>query len=301
MLKTHIHALASKCLPLVEVSREKPQEVRTLSRRIVEVLASQGFRRREKQVAKLARNIRRSTKINRNWLRVLGNPAILGKADILSWISMAHKSGDRDETLWRVFLAGHFGRLSANPKKASQVQSASRLLCGLGKSPTWTWKRVSSDLRGFKGWLTENRSSLRELRFGNHRKYESKKPQALYEVIASFVSWVRKNGGTPSRAFAARSSKDPEEWFDSLYRSLEVHRFGRTARFDTLCLLADMRILPVKPGSCYIRGATGPLRGARKLWGKRSPSELNLLAEQAAKSLQVPVDVFEDALCNWQK
>ena len=296
-----VHALASKCFPLIEVSREKPQEVRTLSRRIVQVLASQGFRRGERQVAKLAQNIRRSTKINRNWLRVLGNPEILGKADILSWISMAHKSGDRDETLWRVFLAGHFGRLSANPKKASQVQSASRLLCGLGKSPTWTWKRVSSDLRGFKGWLKENRSSLRELRFGNHRKYESKKPQALYEVIASFVSWVRKNGGTPSSAFAARSSKDPEEWFDSLYRSLEVRRFGRTARFDTLCLLADMRILPVKPGSCYIRGATDPLRGASKLWGKRSPSALNFLADQAAKSLQVPVDVFEDALCNWQK
>ena len=296
-----VAALASKCFPLIEASHEGPQEVRTLSRRIVEVLASQGFRRREKQVAKLARNIRRSTKINRNWLRVLGNPEILGKTDILSWISMTHKSGDRDETLWRVFLAGHFGRLSANPKKASQVQSASRLLCGLGRSPTWTWKRVSSDLRGFKGWLTENRSSLRELRFGNHRKYESKKPQALYEVIASFVSWVRRSGGTPSRAFAARSSKGPEEWFDSLYRSLEVHRFGRTARFDTLCLLADMGILPVKPGSCYIPGATGPLRGARKLWGKRSPSALNFLADQAAKSLQVPVDVLEDALCNWQK
>jgi len=93
-----------------------------------------------------------------------------------------------------------------------------------------------------------------------------------------------------------------EASFDRLYSSLRhVFRLGRTGVFDLLCLLGNTGILTVRPGSCYLRGSIGPLRGARKLWGQRAPAELSELADATAKGVEIPSGIFEDALCMWQK
>jgi len=78
-------------------------------------------------------------------------------------------------------------------------------------------------------------------------------------------------------------------------------RFGRTGRFDFLALLLDLQLVSAEPASCYLRGSTGPLQGARKLWGKRPVSQLDYLAADLAQRLGISPIVLEDALCNWQK
>ncbi len=60
-------------------------------------------------------------------------------------------------------------------------------------------------------------------------------------------------------------------------------------------------LLPVQPDSCCLVGATGPRRGAELLCGRLGEAELAAIADGLARSLSVPYDVMEDALCIWQK
>ena len=95
---------------------------------------------------------------------------------------------------------------------------------------------------------------------------------------------------------------EPSDEFDILYRRLRlVTRFGRTGRFDFLVLLLDLGLISAEPRSCYLRGATGPLQGAKLLWGERLSKELDELAAELSERLDVSPIVMEDALCNWQK
>ena len=215
---------------------------------------------------------------------------------------MAQKAGDFDEALWRGFLAGHFGYPSVDRRKQRQVESAGRFLCCFGRQPVWTWNSVSSDPLTLKNWLCQHKANLAELQFGNHRKYESKQPDGLYAVIESFVGWVNDRGGTPLQAFKVDGNSDPESNFDTLFQAMQgIWHFGRTGRFDLLCLLSEIDLLPVKPGSCYLDGSTMPLYGAKQLFGDHPAAILTKLANHTARLLGVPIEVFEDALCNWKK
>ena len=79
-------------------------------------------------------------------------------------------------------------------------------------------------------------------------------------------------------------------------------RFGRTAAFDLLLFLGQMGVVDVAPEACHLAGATGPLQGARRLWGAARPTqELEQLAAELARYLEVSPDIIEDALCNWNK
>ena len=96
--------------------------------------------------------------------------------------------------------------------------------------------------------------------------------------------------------------EEPIDEFDVLYRRLRpVTRFGRTGCFDFLVLLLDLGLISAEPRSCYLRGATGPLQGAKLLWGERLPRELDEMAAELSEWLDVSPIVMEDALCNWQK
>jgi hypothetical protein len=105
-----------------------------------------------------------------------------------------------------------------------------------------------------------------------------------------------------------RSAKnDPYKCFDYLYQSMAaVRRFGRMARFDYLTMLGKLGLAPIEPGIAYIRGSTGPLRGANLLLGGSTTSVTNVATlEQSVvelgATLNVRMQVLEDALCNWQK
>jgi hypothetical protein len=95
---------------------------------------------------------------------------------------------------------------------------------------------------------------------------------------------------------------DPRAAFDSVYRSMEaVKRFGRLARFDYLTMVGKLELAPIKPGSAYIRGSTGPLAGARLLFGNGTAAKLDEWLVHLDGKLQVGMQVLEDSLCNWQK
>ena len=80
-------------------------------------------------------------------------------------------------------------------------------------------------------------------------------------------------------------------------------RFGRLAAYDFLTLLGTAGVLPIGPDRLYLDGATGPLEGARALFGDRGsdPASLDGRATRLAVALGVSLSAMEDALCNWQK
>jgi len=71
-------------------------------------------------------------------------------------------------------------------------------------------------------------------------------------------------------------------------------------------MIGKVGLAPIEPGSAYLQGATGPLLGARLLFGGRTGAALGRssldgwLVELGAE-LGVGMQVLEDALCNWQK
>ena len=246
----------------------------------------------ERFVEVLSESIRHRESVSRRWAR------IKERHDIISLIYESIESEEWNEAVWRSFLAAHFGRASA--KGPEQTKSAVRFLCAFGEKPFWTWNRVSEAPEALEEWLTEHSDELTMLAYGNHRKYESQKPDLVWSVIESFVS-LANDYGSPSQLISIAAA-DSSVVFDDLYRRLRpLRRFGRTGRFDFLVLLLDVGVIAVEPKSCYLRGATGPLKGARRLWGPNKVVDLDEMAADLAKQLGVSPIIIEDALCNWQK
>jgi hypothetical protein len=261
-------------------------------------------------IARFAQWVLVLQRAQRAWLRQLAAPDTLGRMDIFRWIIEAKTDGNLDEALWRGFLAAHFGRGSADPAKPLQVESAAQLLCGFDDSPRWTWDAVSSRPKVFEDWLEDEAGQLwKVIQFGNHRKRRSKQPGDVFRVVESFVEWVDRHGKTPQRALSTIGARTPEEAFDILYYRVinpqppaqKIYDFGRLAALDMLILLGEVRVLAIRPGSVYLKGATGPLAGARKLWGNLQVAKLAWRADELARRVPLPFDVVEDALCMWQK
>jgi hypothetical protein len=213
------------------------------------------------------------------------------------------RSGNLDEAVWLIFLATHFGK---NARTGWTLLHD--VYSGLGAG-NWTWSEVSTNPGAFSKWLTANHDKLRGA-FGNHRKYESLKPgpNGTAAVVNSYIDWVG-----PTRSHKAHFAKlvleggnDPHAIFAHFYDSLRVHRFGRLAKFDFLCLLGRLALAPIEPGSPYIREATGPKRGARLLFrgnidDRSADSSLDAQVVRLGNALGVGMQVMEDAICNWQK
>jgi hypothetical protein len=216
--------------------------------------------------------------------------------------AMLHaREGRIDEAFWLVFLATHFGK---HPKHGwRRLQD---VYSGLGIWP-WTWQRTSANPAAFRAWLQKNGGKIGGA-FSNHRKYESLRADSTKgtaAVIQSYIDWVG-----PSRSHAQRirelvrsGGNHPHSIFERFYRDMKVLRFGRLGKFDFLALVGRLDLAPISPGSAYLKGATGPLKGARLLFGDASTSEATLegwLRDLDTK-LNVGMQVMEDALCNWQK
>lgn len=244
----------------------------------------------------IARSIRLREIVTKAWAKNR-----LSADDIIELIKVARDANDLDEAVWRSFLAAHFGRSTASSKITNQVESAVSLLYGFGTTPQWTWKVVISSPDALRNWLLDHTEDLHSLSFGNHRKYESQQPDLLWDVVESFVVLATKFGG-PSGLIESPAGRVESESFDVLYRRLKpIRRFGRTGQFDFLVLMLDLGLINARPRTCYLQGATGPKRGAIRLWGKRPTKELDRLSAELARRLDVSPIVIEDALCNWQK
>jgi hypothetical protein len=217
--------------------------------------------------------------------------------------------GDLDEAIWLVFLATHFGK---------HLRDGWRLLRDVyrGDGAPWTFARVANDPDAFEGWLGDAYEWLKHdgisRRFGNHRKYETLRIDAARgtsNVIRSYLTWVganRGHAGLISDTLAV-SGKDAKALFDELYRSMDaVISFGRTGRFDFLTMIGKLGLADIEPGIPYLIDATGPLDGARLLFGngkdaRLRPDDLDNRVAALGAYLGVGMQVMEDSLCNWQK
>lgn len=226
--------------------------------------------------------------------------------------AILHKrKGDTEEAWWLVFLFVHFGK-----HRRTGWRLARDIYGGLGRTTWWSWQRTSMDPHAFCHWLASHEHTVQggdgvSRHFGNHRKYETLKDSSARgtgKVVESYVSWVLKRGSHSALVKEAQqhTGGKSREMFDYLYHSMEkVLSFGRTARFDYLTMIGKLGLAPIEPGSTYMQGSTGPLKGARLLFGKKtaSPSELDawLVELEARLRLFFGMQVLEDALCNWQK
>lgn len=291
---------SAQCTAEMVATRENSAQIQNLARELTQVFSSQAVEQAISIGRTFAPFLLEAKQRHRAKKLALMRATNGPPDDIVYWIAQAQDQGDLDEALWRAFLAGHFGRPSADEKS---IASATRLLCAFGEIPKWTWKRATDRFFDFKDWLFEHKAELRNLQFANHRKFESQKPNNLLATISSFVDWVRNTRGTPRKAFEANLRRSPEESFRSLYQTIcsEWRQFNRLGAFDTLTFIGHLGLMPIRADSCYLEGATGPLKGAHLIWGKRPESDLSRLADEAARTLRIPYEAFEDALCWYQK
>jgi hypothetical protein len=219
------------------------------------------------------------------------------------------RCGDIDEAFWLVFIFVHFGKNAKGGwRYAREVYGA------LGAKRRWDWATVSANPDAFRAWLHLHQNDLKRKDmpggFGNHRKYESLSAysdKGTGAAVKSYVQWIgppRTHQKVTEQA-VADANGDPREAFDKLYRSMSaVARFGRTARFDYLTMVGKLGLAPIEPGSTYMQNSTGPIAGARLLFGanrKLSALELDAWLVELEVVLKVGMQVLEDSLCNWQK
>jgi hypothetical protein len=232
--------------------------------------------------------------------------------DPLKAAAIHARNGEHDEACWMTFLFTHFGKnLRTGYRLVRDIYGS------MGSGLIWTWGRISTDPETFRGWLNDSVNALRsdgiERHFGNHRKYVSLDPFApggTGQAIVTYVQWVSPYQ-SHRRLFADalhNAGNDPRRAFDYLYRSMDaVASFGRTGKVDYLCMLAKLDLAEIEPGSTYMSGATGPLTGARLLFGRHAvgatPRQLDkwLVNLEAALGVEMGMQILEDALCNWQK
>lgn len=225
---------------------------------------------------------------------------------------LRNRFGENDEAWWLVFLGTHFG------KHAADGWRLTRDIYGkLGQGGLWDWSTISRNPAAFHAWLASNEVTLRggdgkTRRFSNHRKYESLKASSkkgVSHIFSSYVEWVSppRTHSEIVRGLHQTIGQDPKAVFAALYDSIDVvHRFGRLAKFDFLAMLGKLGIAPIEPSSTFLKGATGPLAGARLLYGGTPNADLSARELQArlahfGQSTGLGPQVLEDAICNWQK
>ena len=225
--------------------------------------------------------------------------------DPLKAAILHQRQGNVEEAFWLVFLFVHFG------KHARGGWRYVREIYGrLGEGQRWDWAAVRQNTNRFRDWLNAHQEDLKRPGggFGNHRKRESltaQSPTGTGAVVESYVLWVnppRSHQQLVAEALA-RSNGNPSVAFDDIYQSMDaVVRFGRLARFDYLTMLGKLGLAPINPGLPYLNGSSGPLEGARLLFGRRERAEiLDSWVKELGERLGVGMQELEDALCNWQK
>ena len=218
-----------------------------------------------------------------------------------------HDQGSIEEAFWMVFFFVQFGK-----HKWGGWRFAREIYGRLGDGGKWDWAATSADPEGFREWLVVNGPRIRRPGvpggFGNHRKYESLNAwgnKGTGATFATYIQWIKPPRTHTELFEQALEAADnhPRVAFRQLYRSMNgIDRFGRVAKFDYLAMVASLGLANIEPDSTYLKGSTGPLEGARLLFGdKQTTGQLETWLVELGDHLGVGMQVLEDALCNWQK
>lgn len=213
------------------------------------------------------------------------------------------RAGNLDEAFWVTFLATHFGKHHRHGwQRLRDVYS------GLGRK-TWTWEELSGNPGAFRLWLAQNINQIGGA-FSNHRKYETLRDDSTRgaaAVVESYIDWVGETRSHQQLITRVTSgANDPHANFYRFYQDMQVKSFGRLGKFDFLALVGRLDLAPISPASAFLVGATGPLRGARLLFGGSedaaiSADELQHWLTELDALLNIGMQPIEDSLCNWQK
>lgn len=285
-IKAQLEEFAEKKRPLPGVAN--PRALDTLAQQMIASL-----RRLEYTNLLMSRDIAKE--------RIDTNDPLFDPEKAIIWHA---RNNDLDEAVWLLFLSTHFGKHGKHGwRRLRDVYS------GLGNE-RWTWKKVTADVTTFRIWLDSNKANINGA-FGNHRKYESLNglsPNGTGASIASYLDWIgpKHSHARKFGELVKAGGNDPEAIFDRFYSDMNVLRFGRLGKFDFLALLGRLDLAPIIPGKAYLKGATGPLAGARLLFGnkadaKLSAATLEIYVGELDAVLGVSKQVMEDSLCNWQK
>jgi hypothetical protein len=220
--------------------------------------------------------------------------------------ALYHKQhGNIDEAFWLVFLATHFGE----DEKKTKWHWVQDVYSGLGHKVYWDWKKTSADPNGFRKWLDINKNILLGRgAFGNHRKYLSLNDSHTGMAVATYINWIgpKHKHIDLINNVQGKVGVTPHVLFDALYKSMDaVFQFGRVGRFDYLSMVGKLGLANIEPGNPYLPGATGPLIGARLLFGESNTPvpvlnhQLQYLGQHL--DLYFGMQIIEDAVCNWQK
>lgn len=216
------------------------------------------------------------------------------------------KAGRTDDAYWLVYLATHFGK-----HKTDGWNLTEDFYGRFGQGGVWDWAAACQNPQAIEHWLAGIYPHLtgagRSRRFGNHRKFETLKPgpKGTGHAVATYIGWILTYGSHQALIshVQGRVGQNPKDVFAYLYRELDkVAKLGRLGKFDLLCNLSNLLIAPILPDIAYIAGSTGPVAGARLLFGNtKTLKQLEIACAELAEHLDVSPQVIEDALCNWQK
>ncbi|MBZ4690411.1 MAG: hypothetical protein JG765_1662 [Cereibacter sp.] len=216
--------------------------------------------------------------------------------------------GRMDEAVWLVFLATQFGKHAVDGWKL-----CANIFGSFGHGPIWTKEAYGASPPDFESMLNANSESLALAsiagRYSNHRQYVSRKPDSIAMTFRDAYAWLFRFGSFTDhvRDVHRRRGQEPSGAFDELYTSMQsVHSYGRLGAFDFLTMLGKLELAPILPGSTYLVGATGPLRGARLLFHGATDypigaRELQVRFDHLDNFLSIGKQPLEDSVCNWQK
>ncbi|ARU28669.1 hypothetical protein [Cellvibrio sp. PSBB006] len=219
------------------------------------------------------------------------------------------KNNNLDEAVWLIFISTHFGK-----SKKSGWLLTQDFYKGPNQNSILTWERVKLGSLETTTWIDNLKSHLANKApkrvFGNHRKYESLRPDSkrpLNKVIASYISLIESHQTHENLFSLALIDAEGSKYnlFDNLYKKFRaVLSFGRTGSFDFLTMLGKLKILNAEPPKTYINQSTGPRDGCGLLFGNKSSAEYENEMFKLSESLSINpfgMQVLEDAICNWQK
>ncbi|WP_299912713.1 hypothetical protein [uncultured Paracoccus sp.] len=221
---------------------------------------------------------------------------------------MLRNEGHLDEAVWHVFLATQFGKHAVDGWKL-----CANIFGSFGQGPIWTKEEYAKRPLEFETMLNENSQYLqvaeRAGRYSNHRQYVSRKPDNISKTFREAYVWLFQYGSFADhvRDVHRRQGQEPAGAFDELYHSMRtVHSYGRLGAFDFLTMIGKLELAPILPGSTYLVGATGPLRGARLLFHGATDfpikeRELQIHFDRLDDFLNIGKQPLEDSVCNWQK